>query len=318
LTEKGARPREAFVESRVKGRLLVIAAAALWSTSGLFAKSPFFDDWPLEIRGPLLAFWRAAFAGLVLLPMSRERRWSWWIGPMVLCFAAMNFTYLKSMTLTNAANAIWLQSTAPLWVFLLGALFFQEQVRRLDWITLVFVAAGVGLILIMEIRAQQKSGDGHSLPGVLYGLGSGLLLACVYLFLRRLRTFDSWWLVGINLAMTGALFAPYVAWQGVWPTSGQFAVLACFGAFQMGLPYVLFARGLRHIPSYEGSGLALFEPLLVPLWVFLAWGHLATYEPPRWWTFAGGGLILAGLALRYGAEALRRPVRPAIAEKITE
>jgi drug/metabolite transporter (DMT)-like permease len=297
---------QAFVESRVKGRLLVVAAAALWSTSGFFAKSPFFDEWPLEMRGPLLAFWRAAFAAVVLLPMARERRWSWWIAPMVLCFAAMNFTYLKSMTLTNAANAIWLQSTAPLWVFLLGAYAFREPVRRLDWITLVFVAAGVGLILAMEIRSQQHSGDGHSLPGALYGLASGLLLACVYLLLRRLRTFDSWWLVGINLAMTAALFTPYVAWQGVWPTPFQLAILACFGAFQMGLPYVLCARGLRHIPSYEGSGLALLEPLLVPLWVFLAWRHLASYEPPQWWTLAGGGLILAGLTLRYAVEALRR------------
>jgi drug/metabolite transporter (DMT)-like permease len=298
---------EAIVESRITGRLLVIAAAALWSTSGFFAKSPFFEEWPLEIRGPLLAFWRAAFAAIVLLPMSRERRWSWWMAPMVLCFTAMNFTYLKAMTLTTAANAIWLQSTAPLWVFLLGALFFREGVRRLDWITLVFVAAGVGLILTMEIRAQQQSGDGNSLPGALYGLTSGLLLACVYLFLRRLRTFDSWWLVGVNLAMTAALFTPYVAWQGVWPTGSQLAILACFGAFQMGLPYVLFARGLRHIPSYEGSGLALLEPLLVPVWVFLAWGHLASYEPPRWWTFAGGGLILAGLALRYSAERFAAP-----------
>jgi drug/metabolite transporter (DMT)-like permease len=298
--------QDAFVENRVTGRLLVIAAAALWSTSGFFAKSPFFDEWPLEIRGPLLAFWRAAFAALVLLPVARERRWSWWLAPMALCFAAMNFTYLKAMTLTTAANAIWLQSTAPLWVFLLGALIFREPVRRLDWITLVFVAAGVGLILSMEIRTQQQSNDGHSLPGVLYGLTSGLLLGCIYLMLRRLRTFDSWWLVGINLAATATLFAPYVAFQGVWPSGFQLAVLACFGALQMGLPYVLFARGLRHIPSYEGSGLALLEPLLVPLWVYLAWGHLATYEPPRWWTFAGGGLILAGLILRYAAEALRR------------
>jgi drug/metabolite transporter, DME family len=299
-------PPDPFVESRLTGRLLVIAAAALWSTSGFFAKSPYFDDWPLEIRGPLLAFWRAAFAALVLLPMARERQWSWRLAPMAICFAAMNFTYLKAMTLTTAANAIWLQSTAPLWVFVLGAAFFREPVRQLDWITLVFVAAGVGLILTMEIFAQQQSGDGHSLPGALYGLTSGLLLACIYLMLRRLRALDSWWLVGLNLAATAALFTPYVAWQGVWPTGSQLAVLACFGAFQMGLPYVLFARGLKHIPSYEGSGLALLEPLLVPLWVFLAWRHLATYEPPRWWTFAGGGLILAGLTLRYAAEAFRR------------
>ncbi len=84
----------------------------------------------------------------------------------------------------------------------------------------------------------------------------------------------------------------------------------------MGLPYVLFARGLRYIPSYEGSGLALLEPLLAPVWVFLAWGHLTSYEPPTWWTLTGGSLILAGLMVRYTAEALRRPVvSPASTER---
>jgi drug/metabolite transporter (DMT)-like permease len=226
--------------------------------------------------------------------------------PMALSFAAMNFTYLKSMTLTTAANAIWLQNTAPMWVFLLGAVLFKERVRRLDGITLAFVAAGVGLIVAMEIRALNQSSAAHSLPGVFYGLASGLLLASVYLALRRLRQFDPWWLVALNHLVAATLFAPYVAWQGLWPTPWQLAVLACFGVFQMGLPYVLFAKGMRHIPTYEGSGLALLEPLLVPIWVFLAWRHLPTYQAPQWWTYAGGGLILTGLAIRYGAELLRR------------
>lgn len=292
-------------ENKVVGRLLVIGAAVLWSTSGFFAKSPFFEDWPLEVRGPLLAFWRAAFAALVLLPMARRRAWSWWMLPMALLFAAMNLTYLKSLTLTSAANAIWLQSTAPIWVFLMGAALLKEPIAALDWITLCFVVAGVGLILAMESQ-------GESLPGVLYGLASGVVLAGLFILLRHLRRYDTWWLVALNHAVAAILFAPYVVWQGIWPSGWQIVVLACFGVFQMGLPYVLFARSLRHIPSYEASGLALLEPLLVPIWVFLAWRHLSSYQPPQWWTLTGGGLILAGLALRYTTEALRRPARDSV------
>ncbi len=298
----GATPM--FVENRLTGRLLVIAAAALWSTSGFFAKSPFFESWPLEIRGPLLAFWRALFATLVLLPMTRERRWTWWMLPMVLCFAAMNLTYLKSMTLTTAANAIWLQSTAPIWVFLFGAILFREPTRGVDILTMVFVLVGVGIILLMEAQ-------GESLSGVVYGLISGVFLAGVFVLLRRLREIDTWWLVSANLGVTATLLAPYVVWQGVWPSGWQLFILACFGALQLGLPYVLFARGLRHIPSYEGSGLALLEPVLMPVWVYLAWSHLDAYQPPQWWTWTGGALILAGLAVRYGTEIFqrRRPLR---------
>jgi drug/metabolite transporter (DMT)-like permease len=67
----------------------------------------------------------------------------------------------------------------------------------------------------------------------------------------------------------------------------------------MGLPYVLFMRGLRTVPSHEAAGIVLVEPVLVPFWVYLAWHGYPSYQPTAWWTLAGGALILAGLVLRY-------------------
>ena len=77
----------------------------------------------------------------------------------------------------------------------------------------------------------------------------------------------------------------------------------------MGLPYLLFARGLRHIPGHEAAGLSLLEPLLVPVWVYVAWHGAADYKPPSWWTYVGGGCILVGLLIRYAA-AIRKSVSP--------
>src|SRR5262245_497211 len=108
--------------SALAGRLCVVAAAVLWSSSGLFAKAPIFDDWPIESRGVLLAFWRATFAGLLLIPAVRRPKWDRKLIPLCIAFTAMNVTYLSAMTETTAANAIWLQSTAPWWVFLVGVL----------------------------------------------------------------------------------------------------------------------------------------------------------------------------------------------------
>jgi drug/metabolite transporter (DMT)-like permease len=62
----------------------------------------------------------------------------------------------------------------------------------------------------------------------------------------------------------------------------------------MALPYVLFARGLRRIPGHEATSIGLIEPILNPVWVFLAWG-----ERPAWWTILGGGLIMVGLVIRF-------------------
>ena len=80
----------------------------------------------------------------------------------------------------------------------------------------------------------------------------------------------------------------------------QLPVLGGFGLFQMALPYVIFARGLRSITSQEATVIGLLEPVLLPVWVYLAWG-----EVPAPWTVIGGGLILAGLLLRYGVPLLR-------------
>jgi len=82
---------------RMKGRLCVLGAVLMWSSCGLFARAPIFDDWPAMQRGVLLAFWRAAFAALVLLPTVRRPRFRPMLVPLGLCFALMNVTYLSAI-----------------------------------------------------------------------------------------------------------------------------------------------------------------------------------------------------------------------------
>jgi drug/metabolite transporter (DMT)-like permease len=278
------------------GRLLILAAAVLWSSGGFFAKAPLFADWPAEDRGPLLAFWRALWATVVLFPFVRRPTWSWKLVPMMLLFAAMNWSYLTAMSVGEAANAIWLQMTAPVWVFLFNAFCLRETIRRLDWLLLVFGAAGVGLILFCELQGERPA-------AVVYGLLSGIFYAGVVLSLRHLRSHDSTWLVALNHLFTAIVFAPAVITHlEYWPHGRQWLYLGGFGALQMGLPYVLFARGLKSVPSHEASGMGLLEPVFLPVWVYLAWGHSPDYMPPRWWTLVGGGLILTGLLVRFAGE----------------
>ena len=310
-------PRPAAAHSheaaaRFRGRVLVVIAALLWSTSGLFAKAPYFEGWP----GPTLAFWRATFACVILVPLAlwhivagrrveKHPLWSWALLPMTLLFAVMNYTYLTSMAEGTAANAIWLQCTAPVWVLLVGVFVFGERSTWRDWLLIVFVAAGVGVILFYEAR-------GASLSAVFWGLAAGAAYAGVVLSLRQLRALDSAWMAMLNHAVTALVLLPLamhwivdplVSESGAsaadpaaryFPQGIQWWLLAAFGILQMGLPYVLFARGLRHIAGHEATGIGLLEPIVMPLWVLLVW-----HQAPRWWTLAGGGLILAGLAIRY-------------------
>lgn len=276
--------------------MAIVAAALLWSMSGLFAKATIFDDWPSEQRGLILAFWRALFGGLVLLPFARKPRFRPALVPFTLTFAMMNISYLSSLVLTSAANAIWLQMTAPAWVMLVGVLFLRERPVRVEVLQLVLGLTGVGVILSFSAGATAQLP--HNTVGILLALLSGLTYAGVVMFLRRLRDENSAWLIALNLLVTAAILLPYVVYvaavNGRFPSVLQLGVLACFGVFQMGAPYLLFAYGLKRVPSQEAAGLALLEPILMPLWVALAWG-----EQPTKSTIVGAILILAGLAVRY-------------------
>jgi drug/metabolite transporter (DMT)-like permease len=266
-----------------RARLQVLVAALFWSTSGFFVKAPYFAGW----HGPVLAFWRALFACLALWPCVRRPRWTWKLIPMTALFAGMNYTYLTAMVKGSAANAIWLQCTAPVWVLLVGVFVFHEKTVRRDWLMVAFAAAGVGTILYNETR-------GAAAEAVVWGLVSSFFYAGVVLALRQLRQYDAVWLAALNHLVTALALAPFAVSFSQFPHGIQWVLLAGFGILQMALPYVLFARGLRRIPGHEATSIGLIEPILNPVWVFLAWG-----ERPAWWTLFGGGLILVGLVIRF-------------------
>lgn len=272
---------------KLVGRLSVLAAALFWSSSGLFAKAPLFDDWSDSTRGPLLAFWRALFAGLVLLPFVRRPRWKPALVPLGVCFTGMNVTYLTAMTLTTAANAIWLQSLCPWWVFLFAVFVLRQPVIRRDLVPLCFGLVGVGMILLFEMHGQAKL-------GVTCGVLSGVFFAGVVVLMQQLRHENRSWLIVLNHLIAAAFLLPWVIHLNVWPSPTQLVILAAFGTFQMAIPYLLLTRALRSISSQEAVAIGLVEPVLLPLWVFLVWG-----EVPAWWTIAGASLILVGLLLRY-------------------
>jgi drug/metabolite transporter (DMT)-like permease len=266
-----------------QARFLVLIAALLWSTSGFFVKSPYLEDW----SGPSLAFWRAIFASVALWPFVRRPQFAWPLIPMTLLFAGMNYTYLTAMEKGTAANAIWLQCTAPVWVLLVGVLVFGEHSIRRDWLMVACAAVGIGIIIYFESH-------GVALEAVAWGLSSSFFYAGVVLSLRQLRGMNPTWLAALNLTVTAVVLAPFAMGEAKLPSGIQWGLLAAFGVLQMGLPYVLFAHGLKRISGHEATGISLIEPILNPLWVLLAWGNW-----PAWWTIVGGGFILLGLAIRY-------------------
>jgi drug/metabolite transporter (DMT)-like permease len=305
------------IPSPVQGRLMILVAAVLWSTSGAFTKvlrerTPLgLNDPPL---GPLvIASCRVLFAGLVLLPLLRRRDLSFSpaLAATAVSFALMNALFISAMALGSAANAILLQYTAPLWLYLASVWFLGESADARGTGALVIGLAGIGLIV-------WGGREGDQLSVVLLALGSGVTYAGVLIGLRVQRHASPVWLTVVNHVFGGLVLVPVVVVMVWWrnegalaqalPTLPQVGWLVLFGALQMALPYWLVARGLRSVSPQEAGTLTLLEPLLNPVWAYLVSPQT---ERPTLYTLAGGACILGALAWRY------LPARPRVEERPT-
>lgn len=273
--------------STARGRRYVLAAAVLWSLSGVVTKS-------IDLDGLTIAFYRGLFAGLVLAPLvPRPRRvFLPVMVPLGLIFGAMTGLFLAAMKATTAANAIYLQYTATFWIVPLGAIFLGERPDRRAVVGIALAMVGIAVIV-----RYGHSGRPDEWKGIALGLASGVAYAAVVIGLRGLRGLDPVWLSAVNnLAGSIALGAWMTATHGppVLPSPHQAVALLAFGVVQMALPYTLFARGLREVGAPEAGLIALIEPILNPVWVFLV-----TRERPGLPTMVGGLLLLSGVALRF-------------------
>ncbi len=284
--------------SATHGRLCVVAAAVLWSTSGGFTKlltqpTGLGLDEP-HLTGLQIAFARVACAGLALMPLLRRRDLVFRRAmlPTAATFAAMNALFVSALALGTAANAILLQYTAPMWMYLASVWWLREPADRRGAVSLGIGMAGIGVIVAGGFLGTDPAGQ---LPVIALALGSGVTYAGVLIGLRVLRDVSSLWLTVFNQAVSAAVLLPFV-WGTPMPTAGQVAVLLLYGTLQLALPYWLVARGLRRVSPQEAGTLTLLEPLLNPLWAYLV--SPAT-ETPSVWTAAGGAFILGALAYRY-------------------
>jgi drug/metabolite transporter (DMT)-like permease len=276
-----------------RGRLLILAAALLWSLAGVFIK--FLDVPPLTI-----VFYRSFFACLIFTPFLRRANlaMSSAVVLSVFAYSAAITAFVSANKLTTAANAIVLQYTAPIFVFLFSRLVLGEKITRLNGVALAAGMLGVGVISV-------DSAGEPEMAGVSLALLSGLLFAIYMINLRRTHSTDPVYLTWVNNAVCSLLLLLAVrselmiAWN-------HLVLLAVMGAVQLGLPYYLFSKGLQTVSLQEASLIALIEPVLNPIWVALTVGEI-----PSRATLAGGVLILAGLAARYLWPLWTRNIEPA-------
>jgi drug/metabolite transporter (DMT)-like permease len=200
-------------------------------------------------------------------------------------FLALLTTYVASTKETTAANAIFLQYTAPLYVVALGPMIVGERLHRSDAPAMAICLVGI----VILFAGNQGSGDAL---GLWLGVAAGFFWGLFFLWLRRIRYADPVAITFLNCLGVALLL---VVVPSVWDVNAEaIAMLAVMAAVQFALPYLLFTRGIQHVRGAEASLIALAEPVLNPIWVALIYG-----EQPSTATVIGGAVIVGGLAVRY-------------------
>lgn len=262
-----------------RNRLLLLAAAFLFSTGGAAIKATTLTSWQVACFRSAVA----AAALALLLPESRKLRDARAVAAGVAYCATM-VLFVAANKLTTSANAIFLQDTAPLYLLLMGPLLLGEPLRKGNVVLAAVVALGMAMFFAGSEGAVATAPD--PVRGNWIAAVSGLAWALTIAGLR--------WARGNNMAtvLAGNLLACAITLPMALPVARlglrDVAVLVYLGVFQIGLAYVCLTRAMRHVPAFEASVVLLAEPALNPLWAWLAHG-----ERPGAWALAGGAVILA-------------------------
>ena len=268
----------------------VLIAGALFATGGAVIKS---CELPSLQRAGLRAL-IAAITLFALLPAAR--RW-----PtrrtmlLVLPYFGATCCFVMANTMTTAANAIFLQSTAPLWVALLGPLLLRERPSREDLLTMAGILAGMTLFF-MAPSTQSDTAPSPRL-GDLLGLATGISFGLVLLGLRWLsRTAPTEAPLAIAwgnafAAPIALLLMPAFGQQMIWGSALDWGLIVYLGTIQVGVAYVLLTNALPRIKAIRASLLLMIEPALNPVIAFAVHD-----EAPHALTLAGGALIVSSVA----------------------
>lgn len=260
-----------------------MAAALLWSTGGLFIK------WT-TLSAYELSFWRSLLAAVTVALFTRREGYGI-NGITVLTsvlYAALLLLFVIATKLTTAANAIFLQYTAPIYVLLLEPLFYKEKFQRRDLLTVAVCIAGMSLFFIGKLRPQDVSGN-------ITALASGFCFAFYILLLRHPRSqevnrassviYGNLLLVLVTAPVGVASISKLTMWDA--------GVAGYLGMIQIGVAYTLFTLGMaRGVRSLDAGIVAYIEPVLNPVWVFL----FLAERPPRW-AIAGGSIIVGAVVV---------------------
>lgn len=269
------------MRKRSRAILYLVLTAILWSLGGVLIKSVKWN--PVAIAGA-----RSAIASLVMLAYIRRPRFTWSRAQILaaIFYAGTVILFVTANKLTTAANAILLQYGAPVYVAIFGSIILKEKTTTADWITISLVIFGMFLFFLDELRPGDLSGN-------IIAILSGITFALYIVFMRKQKDESPIESTLLGNILTVIIGLPFMLSSSPETRSSWIGILL-LGTIQLGISYILYSIAIKDVTALEAILIPIIEPVLNPVWVFLAMG-----ETPGRWAFVGGAIILASVTLRY-------------------
>ena len=263
-----------------KGIFFVFIAGLLWSTGGLLIKL-------ISLTAMQLAFFRCFIAAITFGSLFRKKILL--VNKLTFInsvfYAAILITFVIATKKTTAANAIFLQSTAPIYVLIFEPIFNKTKYERINVITVAVCMVGMLLFFVGKIE------PGH-LEGNIIALFSGLAFASFFLGMKKNDPKFQNSSIFYGNVLVAIISIPFLFSLETLKTD-DFLMVTFLGVFQIAFAYAFFSAGLKRIFAVEASIISMIEPVLNPVWVFIGYGEI-----PSVTGIIGGIIILTSITVR--------------------
>ena len=280
-------------------RLLVVAAAVLWGTTGTARALGPGDASPAAVGAVRLVIGGACLMALAratdVLPAGEgtggRRRARLPVGVAALAVATYQPLFFGGVARTGVAvGTVVGIGSAPVFAGLLGAAVRGERPGG-RWVAATALALGGTALLV-----GTGSGDDVDPVGIALALGAGGAYA-VYVLASKLALDQGWAPDALTVrvfAWAGVVLAPVALLAGVGPlvTPGGLVMVLHLGVVTVAVAYLLFGRGLDGVGVGAAGTLTLAEPATAAVL-----GVVVVGERFGGATAAGIALVAAGLVV---------------------
>ena len=242
-----------------KGEILLVIAAIMWSTGGLFIKMlPDLSGIVINGLRSLIAF----FALLIIGRRVPKFNKTIVLAGIAQC-ACLTF-YVVANKYTTSANAIVMQNTAPIFVLIMMSISLKKMPKFTE-----IAILGIAFVGIIFIFMDQMSGGG--VLGNILGICAGISIATMF-FLNGRKDADAHASCTIGFFLSFVMSIPFLFQIETFGVSEIMPLLG-LGIIQLGVPYYIFSIGVKTTVPTTVSIIALIEAILNPIWVFLLVGE---------------------------------------------